>query len=85
MIKIKVQSKENKKMTIYLPYWLLSFAFSDFCKKKLLNKIPYKKVEFIDNLGITNTKSFTKALKEYKGLNIVDISSRNGEKIKINL
>ena len=34
MIKIKVQSKENKKMTIYLPYWLLSFAFSDFCKKK---------------------------------------------------
>lgn len=85
MIKIKVQSKENKKITIYVPYWLLSFALSDFCKKKLLNKIAYKRVEFIDNLEVTNTKSLVKVLKEYKGLNIIDISSENGEKIKINL
>lgn len=85
MIKIKIQHSEKKKITIYCPYWLLSIALSDFCRKKLLNKIACKRAEFIDNLEVTNTKSFVKVLKDYKGLNIIDISSKNGEKIKINL
>ncbi|WP_454052115.1 hypothetical protein [Clostridium sp. Marseille-Q7071] len=85
MIKIKIQHSEKKKITIYCPYWLLSVALSDFCRKKLLNKIACKNVEFIENLEKNDVKSFVKILKEYRGINIIDISSKNGEKIKINL
>lgn len=82
-MKIKIKDEKGKSFTIHLPMWLIRMGLSDFVIKKSLKHVDAENKKHVEKI---NFKSISKAfneLKQYKGLEIVEIESKDGTEVKI--
>lgn len=82
IMKISIVDDDGRRFTIPVPVWIVKIGLNNFVKKKIVEHAgsDAKYIEGIDFDAIA--QSFDE-LKNYKGMDIVDIKSKDGTSVKI--
>jgi hypothetical protein len=93
MIKVSIRTDKKRSFTIPVPYALLQISSSILSSKrlwhqviKLSNKYAEKPLPLLDSE--TNRqllKHLVKEIKQYRGLELVNVDLKDGTKVKVKL
>lgn len=81
---MKIYIKENgKRIVIPLPLSLVKLGINFMNSPLILKHIPEKDRKYIDIIDFHNLSKCVGILKEYKGLNLVEVKSADGTEVHI--
>ena len=82
-MKIYIKSEEGKGFNIHLPLWVLKLGCGNVSKYLIMHKVPEKHLKYIDAINFRELRRGIDTLKEYRGLKLVEIKSKDGSQVII--
>jgi hypothetical protein len=80
---IKTKNKRRFFIPIPMPTFLIRLVLSNYGKSKVLKHIDKDSRRYIENLDFKALGKGISDIKEYKGLKLVEVSTKSGEEITI--
>ncbi|CAB1246329.1 hypothetical protein ACFHWD_14955 [Clostridium sp. MT-14] len=75
----------NKRLVIPLPLILVKFGLSLFNKPFIKKYVPEKERKYVDVIDFGQLSKCIGVLKDYRGLKIVEVKSKDGTEVVITL
>lgn len=80
---IRIRDEEGRKFTIPAPLWLLKLGMSKWVIRIALKHVGKEGKKHIEQIDFNALSKCLGDLKEYRGLKMVDINSKDGTKVEI--
>lgn len=84
-MKIYLRIENGRRFFIPAPIWLVKavLGMSGFGLRIAKKHVPGDQMAYFENIDFTEMKKAVNILKKYKGLNMVDVKTRDGTEVKI--
>lgn len=84
-MRIYVKTDEGKKFWIPAPMWMLKLGTSTWMESIIKKHVPEEQKKYVDCIDFRKLSKVINVLKEYKGLDIVDVKAKDGTIVNIRL
>jgi len=84
-MRIYIQTPEGKKFWVPAPIWILKFGTGAWVENIVKRYVPKEQRQYIECIDFSKLNKAVDILKEYKGLNIVDVKAKDGTIVNIKL
>lgn len=84
-MKIYIKDEDGKKYHIPLPIWVIKLGLSNTTIKIATKNLSPENKKQLEQINFKELSRSFGELKEYKGLKIVDIKSKDGTEVTITL
>lgn len=84
-MRIYIQTAEGKRFWIPAPMWILKLGTGKWVERIIKRHIPKEQRQYIDCFDFSKLSKAVDVLKEYKGLDIVDVKAKDGTMVNIRL
>lgn len=84
-MRIYVRTNEGIRFWIPLPYWLIKLGTGNLTRKTMMKYIPKEQRIYVECIDFSKLRNAMNVLKEYKGLQIVDVMAKDGTVVNIRL
>ena len=84
-MRIIIRTEEGKTYCIPVPFFVLKVGTGKWMKNTIKKHIKKDKEKYIDCINFRELHKAVNILKQYKGLDIVDIKAKDGSVINIRL
>lgn len=84
-MRIIVRTVEGKRFWIPMPLWILKVGTGKTTEKLIKKYTPKEQWVYIDCIDFSKLRQAVGVLKEYKGLEIVDVKAKDGTVVNIRL
>lgn len=84
-LKIYLKIENGRRYFIPAPIWLVKagLGMGNFGVRIAKKHIPEDQIAYVESIDFRKLKVAIDVLKEYKGLNMVDIKAKDGTEVKI--
>jgi len=84
-LKIYLKIENGRRYFIPAPIWLVKagLGMGGFGVRIAKKYIPEDQITYMESIDFRNLKDAIDVLKEYKGLNMIDIKTKDGTEVKI--
>lgn len=84
-MKIYFKTENGRRYFIPAPIWLIKAGLSTggFGVRIAKKHIPEDQISYIENIDFGELKKAVDVLKKYKGLNMVDVKTKDGTEVRI--
>jgi len=76
---------EGKTFWIPVPLWMLKLATGKFARRMALKYTPEEQRKYIEAIDFKELSKAVNILYEYKGLELVNIESKDGSRVNIKI
>lgn len=84
-MRVYVKTNDGKTFWIPVPDFVLNFATGKFAERMAYKHVPEKDRKYLECVDFRELRCAIKILKEYKGLEIVNVNAKDGTKVSIKL
>lgn len=84
-MKVYIRTADGKKFWVPLPYWILKLSTGDVVEKIIKKYVPAEQRPYVDLIDFSKLRGAIELLKEYRGLNIVDVKAKDGTVVNVKL
>lgn len=82
-MKIYIKNGDGKKFYIPLPMWMIKMGLSNVTIKIVAKNLSIENKKHLEQINFKALSKNIGELKEYKGLKIVDVKSKDGSEVTI--
>jgi hypothetical protein len=82
-MKIYIKTNDGKKFRIPLPLWMISLGLSNTTIKIATKNLKPEDKKYLEQIDFGALSQNIGELKQYKGLKIVDVKSKDGTEVTI--
>lgn len=81
-MKVSIIDNNGRRFTIPVPVWIIKIGLNSYVKQKIVEHAG-SDAKYIENIDFDAIAQSFHELKDYKGMNIVDIKSKDGTSVTI--
>lgn len=82
-MKIYLKLENGKRFFIPAPMWLVKAGLGDFGVRIAKRHIPEDQISYVENIDFRELRKAMDVLKEYRGLNMIDVKAKDGTEVRI--
>ncbi|QGU96429.1 hypothetical protein GOM49_16180 [Clostridium bovifaecis] len=83
-MKVYLQHK-RLRMVLPVPTWILRLMSKAAIKNSIIKHTPREYIKYVESMDFNEVDKAVEILKQYKGMDIVNVESNDGTKVRIRL
>lgn len=84
-MRIYIKTAEGKRFWVPAPLWILKLGTGAWVERTIKKHVPKEQRQYVDYINFSELRKAINVLKEYKGLDIVDIKAKDGTIVHVRL
>lgn len=84
-MRINVRTVDGKRFWIPAPLWVLKLGTGAWVEWLIKRNVPKEQLKYVECIDFSKLRKAVDVLKEYKGLEIVDVKAKDGTIVNIRL
>lgn len=84
-MRIYIKTSDGKRFWVPAPLWVLKLGTGVWVEGIIKKYVPKEHRQYVDCIDFSKLHEAVSVLKEYKGLNIVDVRAKDGTVVNIRL
>lgn len=84
-MRIFVRTSEGRRFWIPAPLWILKLGTGTWVEKIISKYVPEEQRQYLDCIDFSKLHNSIDVLREYKGMEIVDVKVKDGTVVNIRL